>query len=222
MHIFIRVVTLRGKFGSTGYGGKAAHFPHGKASLFSESIPPLRPGRTWVMLQIPSCPSASCPFTHHQSDKITIQRHCGTDCSAILLEIKSNVAEAVFSGISKGPYWCELPCISRVTVSEIFYALMKTPALMLRFWFCINCCLATWEVVWPVMFAPTKMSLKEWILQIWGFGLIGSGWEVGLLASQKQRKLPLGTDHHPDTKENPPKCGFSGIFETSDLGRCWT
>lgn len=43
--------------------------PMAKLLLFSESVPPLCPGRTWVTLQIPSCPSASCPFTHHQSDK---------------------------------------------------------------------------------------------------------------------------------------------------------
>lgn len=221
MCIFIRDVTLGGKFGSTGYGGKAAHFPHGKASLFSESMPSLPPGRTWVTLQIPSCPAASCPFTHHQSDKTPIRRHCGTDCPAILSEIKSNVAKAVFVGISKGPYWCELHSISRVSVSEIFCTPMKIPASMLRFCFWIDCCSATWEMVWTVMFAPTKMSLKEWILQIWDFGLIGSSWEVGLLASQEQRKLPLGTDHRPDIKENPPRCGFSGIFEASDLGHCW-
>lgn len=201
MHIFIRDVTLRGKFGSTGYGGKAVHFPHGKASLFSESVPPLCPGRTWVVLKIPSCPSASCPFTHHQSDKTPVRGHCGTDCSVILSEIKSNVAKAGFVGSSKGPYWCELPSMSGLSVSEIFYDLMKIPVSMLGFWFCIHCCLATWEMVRTVMFTVTKMSLKEWILQIWGFGLMGLSWEVGLQASWEQRTLSLGTDHHSDTKE---------------------
>lgn len=202
MHIFIRDVTLRGKFGSTGYGGQAVHFPHGKASLFSESVPPLCPGRTWVVLKIPSCPSASCPFTHHQSDKTPVQRRCGTDCSVIFSEIKSNVAKADSVGSSKGPYWCKLPSVSGLLVSEIFYDLMKIQASMLRFWFCIHCCLATWEMVRMIMFAVTKMSLKEQILQIWGFGLIGSSWEVGWLAWWKQRTLSLGTDHHSDTKED--------------------
>lgn len=192
--------------------------PMAKLLLFSESVPPLCPGRTWVTLQIPSCPSASCPFTHHQSDKTPVWRRCGTHCSAILSEIKSNVAKVVFVGISKGLYWRELPSVSRVSVPEIFHAPMKMPASMLRFCFCIDCSLATGEVVWAVMFALAKMSLKERIFQIWGFGLIGSSWDVGLLVSQEQRKLPLGTN----TKENPPWCGFSGIFEASDLGHCWS
>lgn len=186
MHIFIRDVTLRGKFGSTGYGGKAAHFPHGKASLFSERVPPLCPGGTWVTLQIPSCPSASCPFTHHHSDKTPVQRRCGTDCSVILSEIKSNVAKAVFVGISKGPYWCELPSISRVSVSEIFYAPMKIAASMLRFCFCIDCCLATWEMVWDCHACTDKnvpqgmdpSDLGFWIdrlkLRSWTAGFTGA------------------------------------------------
>lgn len=126
------------------------------------------------------------------------ERPCGTDCSVIFSEIKSNLAKAGFVGSSKGPYWCELPGMSGILVSEIFYDLMKIPASMLRFWFCIHCCLTTWEMARTVMFALTKMSLKEQILQIWGFGLIGSSWGVGLLAlaPQEQRTLSLGADHH--------------------------
>lgn len=152
-----------GKVVSTGYGGKEDHFPHGKVISFLESVPPLCPDRTWVMLQIPSCPSASCPFTHHQSDKTPVQKHCGTNCSAILWKIKSNVTIAGFvqklvlfvhpmDREFQRPCCCKLPSISR----EIVCALLKIPASVLRFCFCIGCCLATWEVVWDWQVCPSK------------------------------------------------------------------
>lgn len=78
---------------------------------------------------VPLLPALS-PIT---SDKTPIRRHCGTDCSVIFSEIKSNIAKAGFVGSSKGPHWCELPSTSGLLVSEIFYDLMKISASMLRF-----------------------------------------------------------------------------------------
>lgn len=89
-------------------------------------------------------------------------------------------------GISKEPYWCELPSILRVLVSEIFYALMKIPASMRRFCFCIDCYLATWEMVWDCHVCTEKnvpegmdpSDLGFWIdrlkLRSWTAGFTGA------------------------------------------------
>lgn len=93
---------------------------------------------------------------------------------ALLLfwKIKSNVTKAGFArcyygmGISNGPYWCKLPSISRVLVSEIFCAQLKVSASVLRFCFCIGCYLATWEMS---CFSQQKCSSRNGSLR---FGVL--------------------------------------------------
>lgn len=55
-------------------------------------------------------------------------------------------------------------------------------------------------------------------LGFWIDSLKLRGWTADFTGEEETAP---GTDHPPDTNENLPSCGFSGIFEASDVDHCW-